>query len=106
MEKLPRQVYTTEFRQQAVELITRDHLSMAEASRRLSISPKTFAHWVRWAKEGRSPEAGAGTPRRAVTAEEAELSRLRRENAELRMERDILKKSLAYFAPESLRGTR
>jgi transposase len=106
MEKLPRQVYTAEFRQQAVELITRDGLSIAEASRRLSISPKTLANWVKWAKEGTLPEANAGTPRHAVTEEEAELSRLRRENAELRMERDILKKSAAYFARESLRGTR
>lgn len=106
MERLSRRVYTAEFRQQAVEMIMRDGLSIAEASRRLSISPKTLANWVRWAKEGVLPEAGADTPRRAATAEEAELSRLRRENAELKMERDILKKSLAYFAQESLRGTR
>jgi transposase len=103
MEKLPRQVYTTEFRQQAVEMITRDGLSIAEASRRLSISPKTLANWVSRAKGGEQPEAA---PRREVTEEDAELSRLRRENAELRMERDILKKSAAYFASESLRGTR
>jgi transposase len=45
-------------------------------------------------------------PRHAVTEEEAELSRLRRENAELRIERDILNKSAAYFASESLRGMR
>jgi len=45
-------------------------------------------------------------PRRAVTDAEAELSRLRRENAELRTERDILKKSAAYFALDALRGTR
>ena len=37
-----------------------------------------------------------------VSAEESELSRLRRENALLRMERDILKKAAAYFAKESL----
>jgi len=40
MEKPPRQVYTNEFRQQAVELITREGLSLAEAVRRLSITPK------------------------------------------------------------------
>jgi transposase len=108
MEKLPKQVYTSEFRQQAVELITRDGLSIAEASRRLSISLKTLANWVQRAKDGRLPQANAetGAARRAVTDEHAELSRLRRENAELRMERDILKKSAAYFASESLRGTR
>lgn len=95
MEKLPRQRYTTEFRQQAVELITREGLSIAAASRRLSISPKTLANWVKWAKEGTLPKASAVTPRPAVTEEEAELSRLRRENAELRIERDILKKCMA-----------
>jgi transposase len=104
MKKLPRQSYTTEFRRQAVEMVARDGLSIAEASRRLSLSPKTLTNWVRRAKHGDSPAAPA--PRREVTDVEAELSRLRRENAELRMERDILKKSAAYFASESLRGTR
>lgn len=99
MEKLPRQVYTSEFRQQAVEMITRDDLGIAEAARRLSISPKTLTNWVRRARGADSP--GAAAPRREVTEAEAELSRLRRENAELRMERDILKKSAAYFASES-----
>jgi transposase len=105
MEKLPRQVYTTEFRQQAVELVIREGLGIAEASRRLSLSPKTLTNWVRRARGGGSPGAAAA-PRREVTEAEAELSRLRRENAELRMERDILKKSAAYFASESWRGTR
>lgn len=106
MEKLPRQVYTREFRQQAVEMITRDGLSLTEAARRLSISPKTLMNWVKRVKREDAPEAGPPAPRHAATDAEAELSRLRRENAELRMERDILKKSAAYFASESLRGTR
>jgi len=106
MEKLPRQVYTSEFRQQAVEMITRDGLSLTEASRRLSISPKTLTNWVKRVKRGDSPEASAPAPRHTVTDAEAEVSRLRRENAELRMERDILKKSAAYFALDALRGTR
>ena len=46
MEKLPRQVYTSEFRRQAVELVAREGLGIAEASRRLSISPKTLTNWV------------------------------------------------------------
>lgn len=106
MEKLPRRVYTTEFRQQAVELITRDRLSIAEASRRLTISAKTLLNWVRRAQSGDSPQAGAAAPRHLVTEAAAELSRLRRENAELRMGRDILKKASAYFAQESLRAIR
>jgi transposase len=105
MEKLPRQVYTSEFRRQAVELVIGEGLGIAEASRRLSLSPKTLTNWVRRAKNGSLP-AAAPVPRREVTEAEAELSRLRRENAELRMERDILKKASAYFAQESLRATR
>lgn len=106
MEKLPRQVYTTEFRQQAVEMVTREGLGIAEASRRLSLSPKTLTNWVRRAKNGGSSVGAGPAPRREVTELEAELSRLRRENAELRMERDILKKASAYLAQESLRVTR
>jgi transposase len=105
MEKLPRQVYTSEFRHQAVEMVTREGLGIAEASRRLSLSPKTLTNWVRRARGGGAPRADAA-PSREVTEAEAELSRLRRENAELRIERDSLKKASAYFAQESLRATR
>jgi transposase len=112
-ETLPRQVFTAEFRQQAVEMILREGLSIAEAARRLAISPKTLTNWVGMAKRGVLPTgttnnavAGGRRSRRQVTEEESELSRLRREVAELRMERDILKKSAAYFASESLRSTR
>jgi transposase len=59
MEKLPRQVHTTEFRQQAVEMITHDGLGIAEAARRLSLSPKTMTNWVRRARGGDSPGVGA-----------------------------------------------
>ena len=106
IEKLPRQVYTSEFRRQAVEMVIREGLGIAEAARRLSLSPKTLTNWVRRAKGGGAASATSAAPRREVTEAEAELSRLRRENAELRMERDILKKSAAYFASESLRSTR
>ncbi len=63
MEKLPRQVYTSEFRQQAVEMITRDGLGIAEAARRLSISPKTLTNWVRRAKDGAYPVVPGAPPR-------------------------------------------
>ncbi len=108
-EQLPKQVYTTEYRAQAVLLVTRDGLSIAEAARRLSMSLKTLANWVKRARDGRLPSASNGGVRlgqRVITEEQAEVSRLRREVAELRMERDILKKATAYFATESLRGAR
>ncbi len=107
-ERLPKQVYTSEYRAQAVLLVTRDGLSVAEAARRLSMSLKTLANWVKRAKDGWLPAAsnGASAGQRVITEEQAEVSRLRRENAELRMERDILKKATAYFATESRRGVR
>jgi transposase len=101
MEKLPRRVDTAEFSRQAVELVKREGLSIAEASRRLSLSPKTLTNWVRRARGNESPAAVAQRPE-AIEAE-AELSRLRRENAELWMEHNILKKASAYLAQESTR---
>jgi putative transposase len=67
MEKLPRQVYTSEFRRRAVELVLREGLGIAEASRRLARSPKTLTNWVRRAKGGDAPETGA-VPRRGGDA--------------------------------------
>lgn len=108
-EQLPKQVYTTEYREQAVLLVTRDGLSIAlcGAPRSPCLSRRA-AFWVKRARDGRLPATsnGASAGQRVVTEEQAEVSRLRRENAELRMERDILKKATAYFATESLRGAR
>jgi transposase len=103
-EQLPKQVNTDEFRAQAVLLVTRDGLSIAEAARRLSMSLKTLANWVKRAKGGQLTAVRDGTRvvQRVITGEQAEVSRLRREVAELRMERNILKKATAYFATESL----
>ncbi len=86
-EQLPKQVYTNEYRAQAVLLVTRDGLSIAEAARRLSMSLKTLANWVKRARDRRLPTAsnGASLGQRLITEEQAEVSRLRRENAELRI---------------------
>ncbi len=96
-QQLPKQLYTTEFRQQAVQMITHDKLSVAEVARKLAMSPKTLANWVRRVEAGMLA-APNGNARREVTSEEAEVTRLRRELAEARMERDILKKATALFA--------
>lgn len=103
MERVPRVVYTKEFKEEAVKMVTEAGLSIPEVARRVSVSTSTIAYWVRMAKEGRLSNGGKQRP---VTGEQMELARLRRENAELKMERDILKKAAAYFAKESLRGTR
>ena len=100
MEQLPRQQYTKEFREQAVQLVLEQKLTIPEAARRLTMSGKTLERWVCRARQGQL--ATLGESRRPVT----ELSRLTRDLAEARMERDIFKKATAYFAKAQLPGTR
>ena len=88
MEKLPRQKFTKEFREQAIRLVLEQELTIPEEARRLTMSDKTLANWVFRARHGRL--AWLGETRRPVTDLEAEVSRLKRELAEARMERDIL----------------
>jgi transposase len=104
MEKIPRSVFTKEFKEEAVKMTIEGGMSQPEVCLRLSLAHSTLARWVRQAKKG-----GISTPaskRTQVTEEEMELARLRREIAELKMERDILKNAAAYFAKESMKGTR
>ena len=103
MEQVPRQQYTKEFREQAVRLVLEQQVTIPEATRRLSMSGRTLERWVCRARQGQL--ATLGENRRPVTELEAELSRLKRELAAARMERDILKKSTAYFAKAQLPGT-
>ena len=104
MEQVPRQQYTKEFREQAVRLILEQQVTIPEAARRLSMSGKTLKNWVGQARRGQLATVGAS--RRPVTEQEAELSRLKRDLAEARVERDILKKATASCAKAQLPGTR
>ena len=99
-----RQQYTTEFREQAVQVVLEQKVPIREAARRLSMSGKTLKNWVGRARQGRLAIVGAN--RRPVTELEAELSRLKRDLAEARMERDIRKKATAYVAKAPRPGTR
>ena len=90
MEQVPRQQYTKEFREQAVQLVLEQKLTIPEAARRLTMSGKPLKNWVGRAWRGQLATLGAS--RRPVTDQEAELSRLKRDLAEARMERDLLKK--------------
>ena len=104
MKGIPQGRYTKEFREEAVKLVTEEKLSLPEAARRLSLPPSTLGNWVRANKEGRLGEVGE--TQRSLTEIEMELARTKKELVEVRMERDILKKAAAYFARESLPGTR
>ena len=97
------QRYTPEFRAEAVKLVTELGLSQETAAQRLAIPKGTLANWVAAAKASTRPSVPGA---RSVVELETENARLRKELAEARMERDILKKATAYFARESLPGTR
>jgi transposase len=104
MKGVPQGRYTREFRQEAVKLIMDEKLSFPEAGRRLSLAPSTLNYWVKAYKAGKLREIGK--MHKPLTELEMELARTRKELAEVKMERDILKKAAAYFARESLPGTR
>ncbi len=104
MERIPRAIYTKELREEAVKLVTEGGLSIPEVGRRLSIAPSTVRYWVQANKEGKLKEVGKR--QKPLSEMEMELARVKRELAEVRMERDLLKKAAAYFAKESLPGTR
>ena len=89
-------VYTAEFRQQAVELVLRQNYTVKQAAESLGVKFHTLDYWVREhrKKHGVAEALSAGDKERLLLA-------LQKENAELRMEREILKKAAAFFARES-----
>ena len=93
-----RPAYPAEFRREAVELL-RAGRSPRELAESLGVSEQTLRNWRRQDQLDRHERDDGLT-----TDERAELVRLRRENARLRQERDLLKRAAAFFATES--GTR
>jgi transposase-like protein len=104
MKGIPRGKYTKEFRQEAVKLVLEEKLSLGKAGHRLNLAPSTIGNWVKAYQDGKLGEIGKSY--RPLTEVEIELARVRKENSTLKMENEILKKAAAYFARESLPGTR
>ena len=104
MKGIPQGRYTREFRQEAVKLVIEEKLSLPEAARRLSLAPSTLSYWVKAYKADKLGDIGK--TQKPLTEIEMELARAKKELAEVKVERDILKKAAAYFARESLHGTR
>lgn len=95
-----RRQFDAAFKAEAVRLVTEGGLTQAEAARQLGIDAKRINHWKKQLQQH-------GTPERAFPGQghehDAELARLRREVATLRMERDILKKAAVIFAEQQKR---
>jgi len=93
--KRKRKKHTEEFKREAVRLLeSRGERTIADVAASLGVAENLLHAWKRKlgsAAEQVRKERGGETP-------EEELKRLRRENAQLRQERDVLKKSVAVFA--------
>lgn len=87
--------FDQDFREGAVRLVEETGRPIAQVAKDLGINAGTLSNWVTAA---RKVQAGNG----ALTEDERdELLRLRRENAELRMQRDVLKRSLVLWVNDS-----
>lgn len=94
--KRERRSFTDEFKAGAVRLVLEEGKTVAQVARDLDLTESAFAKWVKQARADRTKGKTGLT-----TVEREELARLRKENRELRMERDLLKKATAFFAKES-----
>ena len=90
-----RKKYDQEFREGAVRIVEETGKPIAQIARDLGVNEGTLGNWVnraRAAREGRGELSGD---------DYEELTRLRAENAELRMERDVLKRSVVLWVKEA-----
>ena len=88
--------YTNEFKQEAAKLVTEHGYSQAEAGRSLGVGDKNIHRWVKESQVVKKPKASKDT----LTTEQEELKQLKKEVTQLRLEREILKKAVAFFARE------
>lgn len=96
--------YSAGFRAEAVRRIVEEGLSVPALAKSLKIHETMLYRWVRKAAAHTTPKAARETGAVGAVVRETldeEVKRLRRENAQLRMEKAILKKAAAFFAKES-----
>ena len=98
MQSYKRRQYTEEFKREAVRLVTDHGYGVSEAARNLGINATMLGRWKRQvAQHTNGVYRGNGH----MSAEHEELLTLRKEVKRLRMEREILKKTVSFFAKES-----
>ena len=95
-QKRARRSFTDEFKAGAVRLVLDEEKSVSEVARDLDLTASALGDWV---KLGRADRSHGKTG--LTTAEREELAQLRKENRQLRAERELLKKWAAFFAKET-----
>lgn len=97
-KKTTHPIFTVEFKQSAVKLVTEQGYSRQEAANNLGVSLSAITRWVR--AETHTDSKPGSKQSTLNISERAELEALRKENNRLKMERDILKKATVFFANE------
>jgi transposase len=92
--------YAPEFRRQMVDLV-RSGRDPADLAREFEPSAQAIRNWVAQSGFAESRQEGKDPPSQLAPSEREELARLRRENKQLRVERDILSRAAAWFARET-----
>ena len=98
MKEIPRVAYTLEFKLEVLRRV-RGGEAVRKVAREIGTPEQSVRNWVKLQAVGKLGGVEGGKP---ITPEQMELSRLRAENARLKMETEILEKAAAYFARESL----
>lgn len=95
-KKRAKRSFTDEYKAGAVRLVLDEGKTVAEVARDLDLTASTLGTWVKHARADRTKGKTGLT-----TEERAELAQLRKENRQLKMERELLKKWAAFFAKET-----
>ena len=93
-----RRKFTPEFRAEAVKLVTDTGRPVAQVAAEIGVGAQLLGRWVKL-----SQPAGSEADQALDISERAELERLRKENAELRLDRSFLKKAAVFFASDQNR---
>ncbi len=93
--KRPRRKFSDGFKRDAVEIVTSSGRPIAQVARELGIYDSTLGNWVK------QDEINRGVRDGVTTTEREEIAELRRENERLRMERELLKRAVAFWVRES-----
>ncbi len=96
-----RKNYSQEYKLKAIELVVEQGQSPAAVARSLGISSGNLRRWIRQHQE-QEALAFPGKGNQALTPEQQKIKALEAENRQLRMEQEILKKAMAFFAKDQL----
>ena len=94
-----RKQYTKEFKLDAISLVQDQGLTIAEAARSLEIRANMLGRWIKENEADNNGQAFRGNGK--LTPDQEEIRRLKIENKQLKLERQILKEAAVFFAKET-----